>query len=283
MILGSHLSTSGGLHKALESAGDYGFPAVALFLRSPRQWVAPPLEPEDIRTFRAARKRVGTEVIVAHASYLINLAGDSPARDKGIAAVTEDLERCAALGIEFLVLHPGSCPDLAEGIDRIAAGLDEAMESVARKRVKLLLESTAGQGNCIGHRFEHLAELLSRVRRPSRYGLCLDTAHLFAAGYDLRTPADWRTTMQAFDHIVGFKHLCVMHVNDSKKPLASRVDRHEHIGLGEIGPDAFGHLVNDERFIDIPLILETPKGTRDEDGRDWDEINAEVLHELCRR
>lgn len=283
MWLGSHLSTAGGLHCALAAAHEYGFPVVALFVRSPRQWAAPPLKPEEIRTFRSVRRRTGIRAVVAHASYLVNLAGDPPQRARGIAAVAEDLQRCAALGIEYLVLHPGSCPDTGEGIRRIVAGLDEAMATVPRRRVKLLLESTAGQGNGIGHRFEHLAELLRRVRRGARYGVCLDTAHLFAAGYDIRTPKRWRETMQAFADTVGFAHLHAVHVNDSRKPLGSRVDRHEHIGRGEIGPAAFRYLVHDERFADIPLIMETPKGTRDEDGLDWDEVNAETLRRLQQR
>ena len=156
------------------------------------------------------------------------------------------------------------------------------METVANKRVKLLLEVTAGQGKCIGHRFEHLAELLSRVKRKSRYGICLDTAHMFAAGYDLRKPKAWEETMNAFESIVGLKNLQAMHVNDSKKPLGSRVDRHENIGEGEIGLAGFKNLVNDSRFENIPLIMETPKGNRTSDGRDWDEVNAEVLQSLVR-
>jgi len=282
MLLGSHLSTSGGLHKALEDARDYGFRATALFVRSPRQWSAPPLAPEAIAEFKRVRKKSGVEVVVAHASYLINLAGEPPQRKNGLAAVREDLVRCASLGIEHLVLHPGSCPDLEVGLDRIVDGLDEAMEAVSTRRVKLLLEVTAGQGNCIGHRFEHLAELLSRVRRKSRYGICLDTAHMFAAGYDLRKPKAWQDTMEAFETIVGFKNLKAMHVNDSKKPLGSRVDRHENIGEGEIGLPGFRNLVNDPRFENIPLILETPKGIRDSDGRDLDEVNAEILESLVR-
>jgi deoxyribonuclease-4 len=282
MLLGSHLSTSGGLHKALEDARKYGFRATALFVRSPRQWSAPPLTDEAIAEFKQVRKDSGVEIVVAHASYLINLAGEPPQRKNGLAAVREDLVRCAALGIEHLVLHPGSCPDLDEGLRRIVDGLDQAMETVGKKRVKLLLEVTAGQGNCIGHRFEHLAELLSRVRRKARYGICLDTAHMFAAGYDVRKPMAWRETMEAFESIVGLENLHAMHVNDSKKPLGSRVDRHEHIGEGEIGLAGFRNLVNDPRFEDIPLILETPKGSRESDGKDWDEVNAEVLRSLIR-
>lgn len=281
MILGSHLSVAGGLYKALEAADRYGFPAVALFVRSPRQWSAPPLTEEAIRTFRETRKRLGTQVIVAHASYLINLAGEKSQRKKGRAAVSEDLRRCAALGIEYLVLHPGSYADADTGIERIAEEATRAMAAVPRKRVKLLFETTAGQGNCIGHRFEHLAEILRRVRPQSRFGVCLDTAHIFAAGYEIRTRQAWRKTIKAFDDQVGLKRLYAIHCNDSLKAFASRVDRHAHIGEGEIGSDAFSYLVNDKRFSTIPLIMETPKGIRKSDGRDWDDINSETLYGLC--
>jgi deoxyribonuclease-4 len=277
MLLGSHLSTAGGLHHALEKAHGYGFKAVALFVRSPRQWEAPPLTPEAIATFRATRRKCGIKKVVAHAGYLINLAGDAVQQRKGKKALREELSRCDALGIEYLVLHPGSWPRLAVGVRRIARNLDEIMASLPDLRTKLLLEGTAGQGNCIGHRFEHLAELLSAVDQPRRYGICLDTAHLLAAGYDLRTAETWAETMGEFDRIVGLKRLLAVHCNDSRKPLGARVDRHAHIGLGEIGLEGFRAIVNDRRLAPLPFIMETPKGTREADGRDWDEINAEQL------
>ena len=280
MLLGSHLSTAGGLHHALEKAHGYGFEAVALFVRSPRQWEAPPLAPEAIRTFRGTRRKCGIRKVVAHAGYLINLAGDAVQQRKGKKALREELSRCHALGIEYLVLHPGSWPRLEVGIRRIARNLDEIMASLPDLKTTLLLEGTAGQGNCIGHRFEHLAELLGAVAQPRRYGVCLDTAHLLAAGYDLRTAEAWNETMAAFDRIVDLKRLRAIHINDSRKPLGSRVDRHAHIGLGEIGLEGFRAIVNDARLARLPFIMETPKGERESDGRDWDVINAEQLQAL---
>jgi deoxyribonuclease-4 len=210
----------------------------------------------------------------------VNLAGLDEIREKSVAALVEDLERCGRLGIEYLVVHPGSHPDTAEGIARIADGIARALAGTRRRRVKLLLETTAGQGNCIGHRFEHLAEIRRQCGRQRRVGICLDTAHAFAAGYDLRTPRACRDTMAELDEAVGLEHLLAVHLNDSKKPLGSRVDRHEHIGLGEIGERGFADLMRDERLADLPGILETPKETHP-DGRDWDVVNAELLRTLA--
>jgi deoxyribonuclease-4 len=279
MLLGSHLSTAGGLHHALEAARGYGFDAVALFVRSPRQWRAPPLSAEAVATFKETRERCGIRAVVAHANYLYNLAGAPENRKRSVDSLADELTRCAELGIEFLVLHPGSNPDPEAGLRLIAAGLDEAMAE-APEGVRLLIEGTAGQGNTLGHRFEHLARILESVRRPARFAVCLDTCHLFAAGYDLRAPEAWAATLSDFDRRVGLRHLLAWHCNDSLKPFASRRDRHAHIGEGALGREAFRNLVNDPRFTDTPLILETPKEKRESDGRDWDEINAETLCRL---
>jgi len=283
MLLGAHLSTAGGLHNALQSARAYGFNVVALFVRSPRQWKAAPLSNDAVAVFKKTRKQCGIQTVVAHANYLFNLAGDSAIRAKSVEGLADELGRCAALGIEYLVLHPGSYPDTAKGIERIAEGLEEAMAAVPRKRVKLLVEGTAGQGSTIGYRFEHLTQILERVANPARYGVCLDTCHLFAAGYDIRSPAAWEKTMDAFDRVVGLNRLQAFHCNDSLKPFGSRRDRHAHIGEGELGRAAFGNVVNDPRLASVPLILETPKGKREKDGRDWDEVNAAALRDLAKR
>ena len=280
MILGSHLSIAGGLHKALEKAAGYGFGAVALFVRNQVQWREPSLSDAKVLKFRKKRVELGIGPVIAHASYLVNLAGRKEIRDKSLTAMAADLDRCNRLGIDALVFHPGSNPDTAEGIRLIAEGLDEILTAVPAGPTTILLEGTAGQGNSVGCRFEHLAAILDRCKGRDRLGVCLDTCHLFAAGYDIRSADAYAATMDEFDRIVGLDTLRAIHLNDSKKPLGSRVDRHAHIGLGEIGADGFSQLVNDVRLAKIPMILETPKDVDEQTGRDWDEINFETLCNL---
>jgi len=279
--IGAHLSIAGGLDCALRAAGRYGFPTVALFLRNQRQWAPPPLTDPQVRTFRAARRRLRIRPVLAHGSYLVNLAGRGNVRRKSLAALVEDLIRCRRLGIDYLVLHPGSRPDSTAGVRLVADALNAAVDRARPGRVKILLETTAGAGHSLGGRFEQLADILSRLRRPQRFGVCLDTCHVFAAGYDLRTAAAYRRTMQQFDAAVGRGRLLAVHVNDSRYPLGSRRDRHAHIGQGCIGRRGFAQLVNDPQMATLPLILETPKGT-DARGRDWDAVNASVLRRLRR-
>lgn len=284
MILGSHLSISGGLHKALIAASGYGFEALAIFLRNQVQWRAKPLDDAAVEKFRETRAETNIRAIVAHASYLVNLAGKKEVRDKSIPALAEDFSRAQRLGVEYLVFHPGSNPDLPAGQKLITDALNEiaatvAPDSGAATPSRILLETTAGQGNCIGHRFEHLAAIYAGLEQPERFGVCLDTCHIFAAGYDIRTPETYAETMRAFDDIIGMDKLLAIHLNDSKKDFATRVDRHEHIGEGFLGRDAFVNLVNDSRLADVPAILETPKG-KDEKDRDWDEINARTVGEM---
>ena len=242
----------------------------------------PPLRDEAVAEFRRTRRRLGISPVVAHGSYLVNLAGRSAVRRKSIAAVRADLQRCGRLGIEYLVLHPGSRADADAGARLIADGVNEVFDALSCRRPKLLVETTAGAGHCIGHTFEQIAAILSRVRRPRRVGVCLDTCHVFAAGYDLRRPEAYRRTMRHFDRVVGLDRLGAIHLNDSRGELGSRRDRHEHIGRGRIGKGGFRNFVNDRRLAHVPMILETPKGT-DDSGRDWDEINAETLRRLARR
>jgi len=281
MILGSHLSISGGLHKALLTAEKYGFGALAMFLRNQVQWHAKPLDDEAVAKFRETREQTNIRAIVAHASYLVNLAGRPEVRDKSIPALMEDFSRAQRLGVEYLVFHPGSNPDLELGEKMISDALNEIAAGVAggSSSSRILLETTAGQGNCIGHRFEHLAAIYAGLDQPDRFGICLDTCHIFAAGYDIRTPETYAVTMQAFDDIIGLDKLLAIHLNDSKKDFETRVDRHEHIGEGFVGLAAFANLVNDPRLAEIPAILETPKG-KDENARDWDVINAETVARL---
>ncbi len=278
MLLGSHLSISGGLYRAIEVADGYGFDCVAMFVRNQRQWRASPLSAEAIATFVEVRRRLKIAPVVAHGSYLVNLAGKADVRRKSVAAMRDELDRCERLGIEYLVFHPGSREDADEGVGLIADALNGIVAGRGG-RTKILLETTAGQGNCIGYRFEQLADILERLESPERFGVCLDTCHIFAAGYDIRTPDDYRKTMDEFDRIIGMKRLFAVHLNDSVRDLGSRVDRHAHIGLGKIGLAAFAEIVNDRRLTAIPMILETPKGA-DAAGRNWDDLNAAAMRAL---
>ena len=280
MVLGSHLSISGGLHKALEAADAYGFDCVAMFVRNQRQWRAGALSDEAIATFREVRRQSGISPVVAHGSYLVNLAGKDDIRRKSIAAMRDELDRCERLGIEYLVFHPGSHEQADKGIVLVADALNEIVAD-RTGQTKILIETTAGQGNCMGHTFEQVAEILENLDRQERFGVCLDTCHVFAAGYDIRTPEAYRRTMDAFDRVIGMGKLQAIHLNDSVKGLGSRVDRHAHIGLGQIGLQAFAEIVHDPRLADLPMILETPKGL-DDAGRDWDEVNAAALRALER-
>jgi len=284
VIIGSHLSISGGLHKALERAADLQFDTVAIFVRNQRQWRAPALTDEAVARFRRTRRRLRIRPVVAHGSYLINLAGAGLVRRRSIRAAADELDRCARLGVDFYVLHPGSPGQSGRGrgIARVAEAVNGLLARCRSRRVKLLLETTAGAGHALGGSFEDLAEILAGVRRPRRVGICLDTCHVFAAGYDLRTRAAYEATMQRLETVVGMERLYCLHLNDSLFPLGSRRDRHAHIGRGRIGSAGFAHVVNDPRLRGLPMILETPKG-RTESGRDWDEVNARAVRALARR
>ncbi len=283
MLIGSHLSIAGGLHKALEKAHGYGFGCAAIFVRNQVQWKATRLSAGAIEKFTTTRKELNIGPLVAHASYLINLAGLADIRRKSIVALKEDYSRCCLLGIEYLVFHPGSRKSVGKGIDLIAAALNQiaAESSIEGEYPQILLETTAGQGNGIGHTFEQLGAILAQLDEPERFGVCMDTCHIFAAGYDIRTPATYKKTMAEFDGAIGLGHLKAIHVNDSRRALGSRVDRHAHIGRGEIGAAAFANFVNDKRLANVPMILETPKGV-DENGRDFDKINVAALRKLIR-
>jgi len=281
MLLGSHLSIAGGMHRALVKAGSYGFDTVAVFVRSQVQWHVPPLTVEAVSQFRRTRRRLGVSPVVAHGSYLVNLAGNRDVRRKSIAAMIADLGRCGRLGIEYLVFHPGSNADPQRGIELVARALDEIIAACPHRRPKILIETTAGQGNSLGHSFEQIAAILARLGRPRRFGVCLDTCHVFAAGCDIRSPRAYKRTLQAFGDTIGLDRLLAIHLNDSLRALGSRVDRHAHIGRGRIGLQGFANFVNDERLAEVPMILETPKGL-DEHGRDWDAINAKAIRKLVR-
>jgi deoxyribonuclease-4 len=263
MKFGAHMSIAGGLHKAFGHGERAGCEALQIFSKNQQQWRAKPLTEAEIVTFKAEHQRCGAWPLVVHDSYLINLA--SPKDDlweKSIAAFGEELERCAALGIPYLVTHPGAHTGSGEdiGLQRESEALNRLFDAGTGGDTMVLLETTAGQGSCLGYRFEHLARLIELVEHDERLGICVDTCHLLAAGYDIRTPEAYAATFAEFDGLIGLERIKVFHVNDSQKDLGSRVDRHTHIGEGCVGLEGFRALVNDPRFVGVPMILETPKG-----------------------
>jgi deoxyribonuclease-4 len=281
-MFGSHLSIAGGMCNALTKAEELGCATVQVFTKNQKQWKCSPLEVGPVEEWRSHCKRLKFKHTVSHDSYLINLASpDEVMWRKSVELFIEEVSRCDLLGIPYLVTHPGAHMGQGEpaGIDRIVAALNVVLDaSKSSKNVIVCLEATAGQGSSIGHQLEHLAEIIERVDTPRRFGVCLDTAHLFAAGYDFRG-RKYAAFRKLLDKTVGLSNVKVLHLNDSKKELGSRVDRHEHIGRGLIGIEGFKPWVRDEAFRDVPKILETEKGV-DEEGRDWDAINLEALRGL---
>ena len=259
--VGAHVSASGGVHNAPKNAEAIGAKAFALFTKNQRQWKAKPLAKEHIEAFdeQCAKAGIDKKYILPHDSYLINLGHpDDAQRQKSLDAFLDEVERCELLGLDKLNFHPGSHLrkiSEEECLDRIADAMNEALRQ--SDSVTLVIENTAGQGSNLGYKFEHLRYLIDKSIDKSRVGVCLDTAHMFAAGYDIRTRETYEETMRKFDEIVGFAYLRGMHINDSKAKFASRVDRHHSLGKGEIGLDAFRFIMNDPRLDDIPLILET--------------------------
>ncbi|MEN4046485.1 deoxyribonuclease IV [Sulfurimonas sp. NWX367] len=272
--VGAHVSASGGVYNAPLNAKAIGAKAFALFTKNQRQWVAKPLDNETIQKFKTALEESGIlpKHVLPHDSYLINLGHpEADKLEKSRVAFIDELERCDALGLDKLNFHPGSHlakltkkqkedKALLEEIenkclDVIAESINLALDKT--KNVKAVIENTAGQGSNLGYKFDHLAYIIDKVEDKSRIGVCIDTCHMFTAGYDIRTREAYERTWNAFGEIVGFEYLSGMHLNDSKPPLGSRVDRHHSLGKGEIGLDAFRFIMNDERMDDIPLILET--------------------------
>lgn len=262
--LGAHESTAGGLHLAFAHIAAVGGEALQIFTRNQRQWQAPPLSGEEIARFRAKWEQTSGMPVASHASYLINLgSGNEEQTDRSVWAFAEELQRCDLLGIPWVVIHPGSHggDGVEAGMARVVRNLDAAFAAAGeRVMVKVLLETTAGQGTGLGSRFEELGWIISNSGFFGRLGVCLDTCHIFAGGYDIRTPAAYARTMAEFDRAVGLERLWFFHLNDSRKDLGSRVDRHEHIGQGRIGLEGFRLLLNDPRFAGHAMTLETPKG-----------------------
>lgn len=280
-MFGSHLSIAGGMHNAVLSAQALGMDTVQVFTKNQQQWKCKPLEQAAIDAWKSHCQAAGFTQTVSHDSYLINLASpDETLWRKSIDLFIEEVRRCDQLGIPYLVTHPGAHMGEGEekGVARVAAALDIVHAAIPADGVTTCLEITAGQGSALGHRLEHLAEIIDQVDAPSRLGVCLDTAHLLAAGYDFRS-RKYAGFRKEVDKLVGIERVKVLHLNDSKKDLGSRVDRHEHIGLGFVGDDGFRPIVRDKAFQKTPKILETPK-TRHEDGREWDEVNLERLRNL---
>jgi deoxyribonuclease-4 len=257
------MSIRGGLSMAIERARAIRCTAMQTFVKNNMQWFARPLTREEIRAFLNHVQRGELLSVFGHANYLINLAAINPQfHTNSVRALTEELVRADQLELPFLVLHPGAHVGAGKeaGLEKIIDSIDEVFRKIPEVKTKIALEITAGQGSCIGHRFEHLAHIIANVREPERLRVCVDTAHLFAAGYEIGSESGVRTTFHEFDRVIGRNRLVAIHVNDSKTGLGSRVDRHEHIGKGQIGLDAFRFIMRSPQFSKIPKVLETPKG-----------------------
>ncbi len=278
--LGAHESVAGGLHFAFDHIQQVGGDALQIFTRNQRQWHPKPVSSKEQQLFASAWERQPSMVVASHASYLINLASAKPELiKKSIAAFVEELHRCELLNIPYVVMHPGSHggDGVETGLKRFVKHLDEALE-LADSKITLLIETTAGQGTGLGSRFEELATIINNSQYSNKLGVCVDTCHIFAAGYDIRSEESYRKTMDTFDQLVGIERIKFFHLNDSKKGLACRVDRHEHIGQGEIGIEGFRNLLNDPHFVEHPMTLETPKGKDLQEDRD----NLHTLRKLLR-
>jgi deoxyribonuclease-4 len=263
--IGAHMSIAGGIPKAVDRAVAHGCEALQIFTKNASQWRARPLDPAEARAFRRRVEEAGIRPAVSHASYLINLATTFPVlREQSIAAFVDELDRADALGLLGVVIHPGTCTAGTEdeALRLIADAIRQAFRARPRRKTMAILEHTAGQGRTLGHRFEHLAAVIGHLRGSARIGVCLDTCHLIASGYDIVSEDGYLETFAAFDGIVGLDRLKVFHANDSKRPCGSRVDRHEHIGRGCLGEDPFRRILHDRRFAGLPMLIETEKSAR---------------------
>jgi len=277
------MSIAGGVCQALHAAALLDMETVQLFTKNNNQWAGKAFTPEEPGEFRKLLRKSKLKFATAHTSYLINLASPDPVLwRKSVEAFVDEMNRAEVLGLSYLVTHPGAHVGAGEeaGLANVVRAADEIHERCPGFRVKILLELTAGQGSCLGHRFEHLAAIIHGVREKKRLGVCFDTCHVFAAGYPLSTESEYQGTFAEFDRVIGIKRLKLFHVNDSKKLFASRVDRHEHIGKGFLGIEPFRMLVNDPHFQKTPMILETPK--HDEDGSEMDPVNLATLRCLLK-
>lgn len=280
-LLGAHMSIAGGYHNAPEAAAALGMDTVQVFTKSNAQWNAKPLTDDDAAKFRESVERHGLRRNCSHASYLINLAAAKPdLLERSVGAMAVEIERAGRLGLDGVVLHPGAhTTDSREvGVDRVVASLDRVLKLTEACGTEIWLEATAGQGSCLGCDFAELAAMIERTERSDRLGVCIDTCHIFAAGYDITTQPTYEATVAALAESVGLDRIRAFHLNDSKHPLGSRKDRHEHIGEGHLGLEAFRLVLNDERFAELPMFLETKKELRDE--VEMDAVNLRTLRGL---
>jgi deoxyribonuclease-4 len=276
--IGAHESVGGGLYKAFERIEKVGGDALQIFTRNQRQWNPAPLKQDEIDLYKAAHERTGGMMVASHASYLANLAtGKEELREKSVNNLVLELQRCDALGIPYVVMHPGSHGGDGEelGLERFVAALDKVFEQYA-PAAQLLIETTAGQGTGLGRSFEEIGYILAHSKFPESLGVCVDTCHIFAAGYELRTREGYQNTFAEAEKNFSLDKVKFFHLNDSKKELGSRVDRHEHIGQGKIGLDGFRNLLTDSRFVNVPMTLETPKS----DNLSEDRENLATLRSL---
>jgi deoxyribonuclease-4 len=279
ILLGAHMSIGGGVHMAIERGCSIKCTAIQMFVKNNMQWFARPLTREEIRTFLNHAQRGELLSIFAHANYLINLAATNPQfLESSIRALAEELTRADQLELPFLVVHPGAHLGAGEqaGLDKIVSSIDRVFRKIPRVKTRLALETTAGQGSCLGHTFEQIGHIIENAREPERLCVCLDTAHVFAAGYDITSEAAVRKVFREFDRVIGLDRLVAIHLNDSKAARSSHVDRHEHIGKGKIGLEAFRFIMRNRRLARIPKVLETPKG---KDMRE-DRMNLKTLRDL---
>ncbi len=277
--LGAHMSIAGGLHNAIDRGLKAGCGVIQIFTQNANRWIGKPVASGDSRLFRERWLESGVHEIISHDIYLVNLAAaEGDIREKSLHAFQAEMERCANLGIDKIIMHPGSHLGDGEdvGLRRIAAAFDQLFEKVPDFSGRALLETTAGQGTNLGYRFEQLRDIIGLSAYPDRFAVCFDTCHTFAAGYDTTTEDGYRRVFEEFDRVIGLDRLQAFHLNDSRKGLDSRVDRHEHIGKGAMGLSPFRFLMNDKRFETIPKMLETPKGDDDE----MDMINLKILRDL---
>jgi deoxyribonuclease-4 len=281
-LLGAHQSIAGGYYKAVDLAAEYKMDCVQIFTKNNNQWRAKPLTEKDVTLFQEHLETTGVSRPCSHMSYLINLASPKDELwNKSMDAVVVELERAEALGLEGAVMHPGSYVTSSEeeGLDRIVAAIDQIHEKTDGFQTQIWLETTAGQGSNLGFKFEQLAYMLERVKEGDRLGICVDTCHIFAAGYPLIEAEEYQATMSELDEVIGYDRVRAFHLNDSKCEFGSRKDRHENIGRGFLGLEPFRHLLNDPHFQDTPMYLETPKD--EEDGVPLDQINMQTLRSLC--